>query len=69
MEGRVPVPFTGKQVQPLKSGEARVNEEAFSADEQLLKSLVDLGYLDENQLVSEEEGCKRIAITWRESAR
>ena len=54
MEGRVPVPFTGKQVQTLKSGEARVNEEAFSADDQLLKSLVDLGYLDENQLVSEE---------------
>lgn len=54
MEGRVPVPFAGKQVFPLKHGEEQLRQEDFSADEQLLRSLVDLGYLDENQLVSEE---------------
>lgn len=54
MEGRVPVPFAGKQVFPLKHGEEQLRQEVFSADEQLLQSLVDLGYLDENQLVSEE---------------
>ena len=54
MEGRVPVPFAGKQVFPLKPGEEQLRQEVFSADGQLLQSLVDLGYLDENQLVSEE---------------
>ena len=66
MEGRVPVPFTGKQVQTLKSGDTRVNEETFSADEQLLQSLVDLGYLDENQLVSEEGRLQENRYYWRE---
>ena len=54
MEGRVPVPFTGKQLKSIKIGEAILGKEIFSADEPLLQSLVDLGYLDPNQLVSKE---------------
>ena len=54
MKGRVPVPFTGRQIQPMKIGKEILDEKMFSADKELLQSLVDLGYLDENQLVSEE---------------
>ncbi|HCP41203.1 MAG TPA: hypothetical protein DIT65_05355, partial [Cryomorphaceae bacterium] len=54
MEGYVPVPFIGKRLPPIEMKKNRVIDETFSADEQLLQSLVDLGYLDEDQLVSEE---------------
>jgi len=54
MQGRVPVPFNGKQIQPLKIGKETVDEKMFSADKELLQSLVDLGYLDQCQLVSKE---------------
>ena len=55
MSGIVPVKFSGKPIKVNETGQILASKEQFQGDEELLQSLVDLGYLNERQITGQKD--------------
>ena len=55
MSGIVPVKFSGKPIKVNEAGQILASKEQFQGDEELLQSLVDLGYLNERQITGQKD--------------
>ena len=65
MSGVVPVKFSGKPIEQKSIQKEPSLKEGYSGDEELLQSLIDLGYLEQNQVSGSKVDFLKTNITWR----